>query len=191
MSNIAVARKIRRQIVERNQTEKATGSRMAPLTREYLISRGTCCGHGCMNCPYTEEKMDDPIYVATIPFDLSNNNDGQGRAWYRTAAVKKAITDQLARQGMHREPFEFPVRVVLTRILGPKQKLWDADSVLRGSSKQLFDGLVDAGWFVDDGPNYITKVDGRQDKTKRSEGPAVLIEIFKDVNDDTLQSAHV
>jgi len=164
---------------------------MAPLTREYLISRGTCCGHGCMNCPYKEEKMDDPIYVATIPFDLSNNNDGQGRAWYRTAAVKKAITDQLARQGMHREPFEFPVRVVLTRILGPKQKLWDADSVLRGSSKQLFDGLVDAGWFVDDGPNYITEVDGRQDKTKRSEGPAVLIEIFKDGNDDTLQSAHV
>lgn len=135
--------------------------------------------------------MDDPIYVATIPFDLSNNNDGQGRAWYRTAAVKKAITDQLARQEMHREPFEFPVRVVLTRILGPKQKLFDADSVLRGSSKQLFDALVDAGWFVDDGPKYITKVDGRQDKTKRSEGPAVLIEIFKDGNDDTLQSAHV
>jgi hypothetical protein len=158
MSDIAVARKIRRQIVERNQTEKATGFRMAPLTREYLISRGTCCGHGCMNCPYKEEKMDDP---------------------------------QLARQGMHREPFEFPVRVVLTRILGPKQKLWDADSVLRGSSKQIFDGLVDAGWFVDDGPNYITKVDGRQDKTKRSEGPAVLIEIFKDGNDDTLQSEHV
>ena len=53
------------------------------------------------------------------------------------------------------------------------------------------DGLVDAGWVFEDGPNYITEVDGRQDKTKRSEGPAVLIEIFKDGNDDTLQSEHV
>ena len=81
---------------------------------------------------------------------------------------------------MQREPFKFPVRVVLTRILGPKQRLWDADSVLRGSAKQLIDGLVDAGWFVDDGPKYITEMDGRQDKSNRTEGPAVLIEVFKD-----------
>ena len=132
--------------------------------------------------------MDEPIFTATIPFNLSNNNDGQGRAWYRTAAVKKAITDQLARQKMHREPFAFAVRLRLTRILGPKQRLWDADSVLRGSAKQLIDGLVDAGWFHDDGPEYITEVDGRQNKNDRSKGPAVLIEIFKDASNEKIQA---
>lgn len=24
----------------------------APLSREYLISKGKCCSHKCVNCPY-------------------------------------------------------------------------------------------------------------------------------------------
>ncbi|MDD9953699.1 MAG: DUF5522 domain-containing protein [Candidatus Woesearchaeota archaeon] len=24
----------------------------APLTKEFLLERGYCCGSGCMNCPY-------------------------------------------------------------------------------------------------------------------------------------------
>lgn len=124
--------------------------------------------------------MEEPILSVQIAYDMTNSNDGQGHAWYRTAALRKAIADQLARQGMHREPFEFPVRLRVTRILGPRQKLWDFDSILRGSYKQLQDSLVDAGWFYDDSPKYITEVLGRQDKNNRSEGPAVLIEVFKD-----------
>jgi len=23
-----------------------------PLSKEYLLSRGSCCGSGCKNCPY-------------------------------------------------------------------------------------------------------------------------------------------
>jgi hypothetical protein len=23
-----------------------------PLTKEFLIKRGSCCGNGCLNCPY-------------------------------------------------------------------------------------------------------------------------------------------
>lgn len=124
--------------------------------------------------------MEEPILSVQIAYDMSNSNDGQGHAWYRTAAVRKAIADQLRRQGMQREPFEFPVRLRVTRILGPRQKLWDADSILRGSYKQLQDSLVDAGWFYDDSTKYITEVLGKQNKDNRSEGPAVLIEVFKD-----------
>lgn len=25
---------------------------MPPLTKEYLASRGKCCGYKCLNCPY-------------------------------------------------------------------------------------------------------------------------------------------
>jgi hypothetical protein len=176
-----------------NWQEDGTGvrSNMPALSREFLLSRGSCCWNGCKNCPYTEEKVEEPIFIARIPFDMSNSNDGQGHAWYRTAAVRKAISDQLARQGMQRETFQFPVRLRVTRILGPRQRLWDSDSILRGSYKQLQDTLVDAGWFHDDSPKYITEVLGKQDKDNRSEGPAVLIEVFKDGSDDALQSAHV
>ena len=26
----------------------------APLSKEYLVRRGSCCGSGCINCPYTK-----------------------------------------------------------------------------------------------------------------------------------------
>ncbi len=82
-------------------------------------------------------------------------------------------------QDLKRDPFKFPVKLTLTRILGPNQRLWDADSVLRGNAKQLVDSLVAVGWFHDDSMKYITQVIGAQDATQRENGPAVLIEVFK------------
>jgi len=33
---------------------------MPPLSREFLLARGSCCGHRCINCPYNnEENMSD------------------------------------------------------------------------------------------------------------------------------------
>jgi hypothetical protein len=39
--------------------------------------------------------------------------------------------------------------------------------------------LVSLGWFIDDGPKYITSIEWHQDDTQRDNGPAVLIEVFK------------
>ena len=119
------------------------------------------------------------ILRETIKLNLTNGNDGQGRAWYKSAATRKAIEQQLKVQDLKRDPFEFPVKLTLTRILGPNQRLWDADSVLRGNAKQLIDSLVAVGWFHDDSMKYITQVIGAQDATQRENGPAVLIEVFK------------
>jgi hypothetical protein len=30
---------------------------MPPLSREFLLSRGSCCHHNCVNCPYDAPKM--------------------------------------------------------------------------------------------------------------------------------------
>jgi len=27
-----------------------------PLSREYLVRRGSCCANGCRNCPYTKPR---------------------------------------------------------------------------------------------------------------------------------------
>ncbi len=83
-------------------------------------------------------------------------------------------------QDLKRDPFDFPVKITLTRILGPNQRLWDADSVLRGNAKQLIDSLVAVGWFHDDSMKYIVQVIGAQDATQRENGPAVSIEVFAD-----------
>ena len=118
------------------------------------------------------------ILRETIKLNLTNGNDGQGRAWYRTASTRKAIEQQLKVQDLKRDAFDFPVKITLTRILGPNQRLWDADSVLRGNAKQLIDSLVAVGWFHDDSMKYIAQVIGAQDAKQRENGPAVLIEVF-------------
>lgn len=28
-----------------------------PLSREFLLSQGSCCGSGCQNCPYSPKHM--------------------------------------------------------------------------------------------------------------------------------------
>ncbi len=152
---------------------------MKPLSRELLLSRGRCCNNVCVNCPYKERVVDEPILTAIIPYDMTNNNDGQGHAWYRTAAARKAIEKQLRFMNYEREPFGFPVRLVVTRMLGARQKFWDADSVLRGSWKSLQDSLVAVGWFHDDSYKYIKAVDGRQDASQREKGAAVKVEVYK------------
>lgn len=82
--------------------------------------------------------------------------------------------------GFRRKPFRQKVDIVLVRILGKRERLWDSDSILRGNAKQLLDSLVaDAGWFADDGPKYIRLVLGDQDDTRRHEGPAVEIRVYE------------
>ena len=37
-----------------------------PLTKEYLLKRGSCCNNGCSNCPYKIKKM---ITIYTIAYN--------------------------------------------------------------------------------------------------------------------------
>ena len=114
-----------------------------------------------------------------LPVQISNSNDGQGHRWYRTANARKGFEQVLKMAGFVRSPFDFPVRIVLTRILGKGQRLWDCDSVGRGNAKQLIDALTACGWWKDDGPKWIRPVDFRQDETRREVGPATLIEVYR------------
>ena len=110
-----------------------------------------------------------------LPVELTNGNDGRGYAWQRSASRRKKLAKQLAHH--RREPFGVPVVVEVTRILGKGQRLWDSSSVGRGNYKELEDTLVELGWFVDDGPQWIRQTVFGQDASRRSEGPAVEIVI--------------
>jgi len=116
----------------------------------------------------------------TLPIEINNRNKGQGHHWISTHKTRQEMERTLCLLGMKRQPFDVPVRVVATRILGKGQKLWDSSSILRGSYKQLEDALVACGWFHDDSPKYITETIGRQDSKHRSTGPAVRIEVYQD-----------
>ena len=108
-----------------------------------------------------------------LPMALTNGNDGRGNKWFSSAKVRKEIEVLLRGMGYQREPFESPVDIHITRVLGPRQKLWDADSLLRGNSKELIDAIVAVGFLVDDGPKYVKTVTADQDENDRENGPAI------------------
>jgi hypothetical protein len=111
-----------------------------------------------------------------LPIELTNGNDGRGSKWFKSSKIRKQIAIVLFTE--KRKPFDYPVAIRITRILGRKQQLWDSDSVGRGNAKELIDSLVELGWFHDDGPKWITHCDYRQDSSQRENGPSVLVEVF-------------
>lgn len=127
-----------------------------------------------------------------VPYELKNYNAGQGRHWGMTHTEKRrafksvqnarcfgmgaggASLSDFARVELH-SPLDFPVNLVLERVLGKGQRVWDADSVLRGSAKQLIDSIVDAGLLVDDGPKWVHLVVGTQNGSRRDDGPMTFV----------------
>lgn len=113
-----------------------------------------------------------------LPFELKNNNDGRGFHWRRTKREKDNLLIELKLLGFQRVPFDHPVSVLVTRVLGPRQSFWDGSSVLRGNYKELEDALVNCGWWKDDSHKHITSCFGIQDGDHRKHGPAIRIQCF-------------
>lgn len=113
-----------------------------------------------------------------LPFELTNGNDGRGSKWFSSAKLRKGFEKTLRTLQLVKDsPYPHPVNITVTRILGPKQSLWDSSSIGRGNWKEIEDALVACGWFVDDGPKYITRTTFEQDATRRSVGPKIEVRI--------------
>jgi hypothetical protein len=134
-------------------------------------------------------------WVATIKVNakLKNANNGQTKHWSGSHKERRLFQDTLASAEVVTKNGVEPLSSFLTtrhwdagdkaglvvyRVLGKRERLWDSDSVLRGNYKQLQDSLVEVGLFEDDNPDYIEWVLGLQDKSRRDEGSCVEIEIY-------------
>lgn len=121
------------------------------------------------------------LLSAELPIELTNGNDGRGSKWFSSAKARDKIERDLRMLGMVRRPFDRPVIVRVTRMLGAKQQLWDSSSCGRGNWKEIEDALVVLGWFVDDGPKFIVETRFRQISqrvTKRVK-PSVVVDVFE------------
>lgn len=126
----------------------------------------------------------------TLPFELTNGNDGRGSKWFSSAKLRKKFEREIRARGLCRVPFPFPVKIEVIRVMGKNQREWDSSSVLRGNWKEIEDALVACGWFTDDSPKFITSTLGRQDGSRRGAGPFIEIKITQDgrpfrLNDET------
>jgi hypothetical protein len=118
-----------------------------------------------------------------LPIELINRNDGRGHHFGRTASERKKIEKILRASGhLRAAPMPCAVDLKIIRVLGKGQRVWDADSVLRGNSKELIDSLVALNWFVDDSPKYIKRCVGLQTDSERKIGPLTRLQIYKHEN---------
>ena len=121
-----------------------------------------------------------PTFECVLPVDLKTQNTGRGNSWYRPAAERKRIAEML--HDHVREPFDGPVCVLYTRILGPGQRAWDNDN-LAASCKQLQDALTELGWWYDDSAKWLSVI-GYRHAEHRGEFPAVMVSVFEAGDDE-------
>lgn len=113
-----------------------------------------------------------------LPIELKNNNTGRGFHWSKTNKERQYMEECLILLRQKRKPFDHPVSVLVTRILGKGQSFWDSSSILRGNYKELEDAFVACGWFHDDNTQWITSTFGVQDGTRRDLGRGIHIQCF-------------
>lgn len=113
-------------------------------------------------------RHDDLLKRITLPIKLTNYNDGQTRHFGMAASQRKKYEKIIRAKFGQQKPFDVPVRILVVRVLGKGQRLWDYSSILRGNWKQIEDALVACGFLHDDGPKYVTLVVGIQDESDRT-----------------------
>lgn len=112
----------------------------------------------------------------TLPIDLTSANKLL-RMHYQ--ARKRLQTDYLNHllvagvKSVERRPKRR--QVTITRVLGPRQQRFDRDNLF-ASVKGLLDALRIKGVIFDDTPGWVDLV-VTEDESRRSDGPAVRIQI--------------
>ena len=132
--------------------------------------------------------------------ELNNGNNGQTKHWSGSHKERQAwrravdTCEVETADGQVMSLFEFKethlphlnnakVGLIITRVLGPRQRLWDPDSILRGNAKQLIDTLVEADIMEDDNAGVVEFVLPLQcDKWKKTlERGYTLVDFYAEV----------
>lgn len=137
--------------------------------------------------------LGETMFTMVIDAKLSNSNSGQGRSWHMSAKDRKEFAKLVPKSMVvvdDHDPVAFedslkgitlsdPVALIVTRVLGPRERLWDSDSVLRGNAKQVIDAVVATGLIADDGPKHVALTVGVQDDSRREQGPSIEISFLE------------
>ena len=127
--------------------------------------------------PAEWRELSDGSIELLMPIRLTNANNGQTKRYQPSARFRNDCGDWCKVWFPGKKPFDHPVRLLVTRILGKGQQLWDEDSIGRGNAKQIIDSLVACNIFHDDRSRWIAGVDYRQDANQRLDYPRVSIRI--------------
>ena len=109
--------------------------------------------------------------------ELVSQNNGRGHHWSKSNELKQHYLEVITYSGFARDAApEKPQKLTITRVLGAGQKEWDLPNIPL-ACKELIDALVDTNNLKDDKPANLVDVLYRQDKSDRSKGSAIKIEL--------------
>ena len=130
------------------------------------------------------------LFTVTVDRELKNGNTGRTKHFSQAIKEKKGWVNALKNadvvtetglafplpafieEVLNGQPVQQKVGLVVRRVLGKRQRLWDADSALRGA-KELIDAVVDTGLLVDDNMKHVAWCIGLQDDSRKEQGPFV------------------
>jgi hypothetical protein len=130
------------------------------------------------------------LFTVTVDRELKNGNTGRTKHFSQAIKEKKGWANALKKADvvtetglafplpafiedvLNGQPVQQEVGLVVKRVLGKRQRYWDADSALRGA-KELVDAVVDTGLLVDDNMKHVAWCLGLQDDSRKEQGPFV------------------
>ena len=135
------------------------------------------------------------LFTVEVYRELKNGNTGRTKHWSSAHKERREWMNAIGRCDITTEtglvlpavtfledvlngrPVAQPVGITVERVLGAKQRRWDADSILRGA-KELVDSFVEWGFIEDDNYEHVKWCVGLQDDTCREEGPYVRVHFY-------------
>lgn len=129
------------------------------------------------------------LFTITVYKELKNNNVGRSAHWSSAHKSKREWVnalkgaDVITDTGVHfslpsfhadvlsSRPLGQRVGIAVRRVLGKRQRFFDADSILRGNFKECLDSVVDFGILTDDNTKHVAWCVGLQDDSRKDEGP--------------------
>lgn len=129
------------------------------------------------------------LFTVTVNKELKNNNGGRSAHWSSAHKEKQSwlraldgadvetATGEVLDLNTFRtyvlddKPMAQVVGIAVRRVLGKRQRKFDADSILRGNAKELLDSFVTSGILGDDNTKHVAWCVGLQDDSRKDEGP--------------------
>lgn len=140
--------------------------------------------------------VNDKLFTLVIPKELKNGNTGRTKhfsaahrekqQWLSAIPQGRVVTaqgvemtlGQFYHEVLLEDVLAQRVGLVIERVLGKRQRLWDHDSTLRGA-KELVDSLVTYGILEDDNAKHVAWCFGVQDADDKETGPYVRVHFFE------------
>lgn len=117
------------------------------------------------------------IIEGFLQVKLRSTNSFSERSWRDRHKERNQLEWLLLEALGKAKRLDGPVKITVTRVLGPKDRLFDRGNLEGGSVKQLVDALVRLGWMANDCPNHLVELVCLQDPDNRDQpGARVRLE---------------